>query len=145
MYVTGKAGKSEEYNGYRQNAADSLTEKGCPCDTGNAHMEGLHKPDVHADVGEGGDSQKVKGRLGISQRGENTGGDIVKEHKGQSPCIDVQIELGVGKHLVGSADQFKQHAGAGDADHHQDKAHHGAENAGGVNSGFHPSVILGIL
>ena len=44
--------KPAKDNSHCENAADSLTEKGGPGNSGNAHMKGFDKPDIYCDIGQ---------------------------------------------------------------------------------------------
>src|SRR5699024_7707296 len=101
-------GEPSEYHAHRQYTAYSLTEKGGPGDACDAHVEGGHKPDIHPDVRKGGYGQEEGRCPGIAQGRENSRGDIVKEHKGKPPDIDIQVKLGIVQNLGGRVDPFQQ-------------------------------------
>ena len=106
-------------------------------------MKCRYKQDIHSNIGGGGHCQKVKGRLGIPQSGENPRGDIIKEYKGQAPHIDIQIHHGIGKNFRRCPDQPKQWAASQNPSKHQRPAEDGAEDAGGGYGGFQPAVVPG--
>lgn len=70
-----RGNRPQSFNYYRncEDTAHTLAEEGCPGDTGNAHVKGGHKQDVHRDIRCGGDRQEPERCPGISECGENTG------------------------------------------------------------------------
>lgn len=126
----------------RKNTADPLTQKGCPGHARHSHLKSFHKQDIHGDVGCGGYRQKIKRSFGIAQCGKDAGCDIVKEHKGQPPYINIQVQFRVRKDFRGRPDQMQQRTAPQNADEHQNTAQNGAENAGCGHGGFQPAVIL---
>ncbi len=81
--------KTEEHHRHRQNTAYPLAQKGGPGHAVHPHAQARHKQDVHADIAHRGAGQKEKGGFGVSQGGEDAGGDVVVKDKGQAQDVDV--------------------------------------------------------
>ena len=56
-----------EHHHHGQHAADTLTQEGSPCHTGDAHLETGDEQDVHADVGQRRDCKEVEGGLAVAK------------------------------------------------------------------------------
>ena len=104
-------------------------------------MEGFDKENIHRYIGRGGDRQEEEGGLAVSQCGEDAGGEVIEEYKGQAPYIDIQVQGRVCKDLLRGIDQLQQSAAAQDAHQHQHGAGDTAGDHGGGNGGFHIPVL----
>ena len=131
LAVRGQVLYPNQHEQQRQHAAHALAQESRPGHARHAHVEGLHEKYVHEDVGRGRGRQEEKRRTRVAQRGKHAGRDVIKEHKGQTPAVDVQIELRVGEDLLGRIDQAQKQPAARDADHHQHPAQRRAADEGG--------------
>ena len=68
--------------------------------------------------------------------------NIIEEHKGQAPDIDIQVQRGIGQHVLRSLDQLQQRLLENQPQRHQHGAHCAAENQRGMHGGFHIGVQL---
>ena len=131
-----------EHHHHGQHAADTLTQEGSPCHTGNAHLETGDEQDVHADVGQRRDCKEVEGGLAVAKGREDAGGNVVEEHEGQAQNVDIQIQRGICKDLLRGVDELQQGVAAQQTNAHQHGAQHGRADEGGVDRGLHLTVFL---
>ena len=134
--------QSAQNHTYGKDTACSLAQEGRPGYTGHTHIKGRHEQYIHADIRQGRYRQKNKGCLAVPQRGENAGGNVIEEHKGQSPDIDVQIQLGICKYLFRCVDELQKRVAAQKSNQHQAQAHSSAGDHGRINGCFHSAIIL---
>ena len=132
-----------EHHHHGQHAAHALAQEGGPCHTGYAHLETGHEQDIHADVGQRRDCQKIEGRFAVAKSGEDAGGDVVEEHEGQAQHVDIQIQRRICKDLLRGVDELQQAVAAHQTDQHQHRTQHRRADQRGVDRGLHFVVILG--
>ena len=133
MTLGAEGADAAEHHHHGQHAADTLTQEGSPCHTGNAHLETCHEQDVHADVGQRRDRKEVEGGLAVAKGREDAGGNVVEEHEGQTQNVDVQIQRRIRKDLLRGVDELQQGVAAQQTDTHQHRAQHGGADEGGVD------------
>ena len=131
-----------EHHHHSQHAADTLTQEGSPCHTGNAHLETGYEQDIHADVGQRRDRKEVEGGLAVAKGREDAGGNVVEEHEGQTQNVDVQIQCRICKDLLRGVDELQQGVAAKQANGHQHRAQHRRADKGGVDRGLHLTVFF---
>ena len=142
MTLGAESADAAEHHHHGQHAADTLTQEGSPCHTGNAHLKTGHEQDIHADVGQRRDRKEVEGGLAIAKGRENAGGNVVEEHEGQTQNVDVQIQRRVRKDLLRGIDELQQGIAAQQTNAHQHGAQHRRADEGGVDRGLHLAVFL---
>ena len=131
-----------EHHHHGQHAADTLTQEGSPCHTGNAHLETGDEQDVHADIGQRRDCKEVEGGFAVAKGREDAGGNVVEEHEGQTQNVDIQIQRGICKDLLRGVDELQQGVAAQQTNAHQHGAQHRRADEGGVDRGLHLAVFL---
>ena len=127
----------------RKDAADSLTDKGSPGHTGDAHMEEGYEPDIHQDIGSGRSRKENKGRSGISHGREDPGGNVVEEHKGKSPYVNIEIKPGIRKYPGRGPDQMQKASAENQSARHENQAEGPAGDHGSGNRTFQFFVLPG--
>ena len=116
------APQAAQHKEHRQHTAHALAEERRPRHARNAHLKRGDKQDIHEDVARRGRGQEDKRRFGIAQRGEDARRHVVKEHERQPEDVDIQIELGIRKHVFRRVDEPQQTVAAQRAREHQRRA-----------------------
>ena len=96
-------------------------------------MEHQHEDQVQHDVDTGAEHQEVQGTAAVANGTEDTGAHIVQHQTGNTAEVDLQIGLGLHKHILRSFHQGQHDGGQENAHHRADEADDQGKRNGGVH------------
>ena len=144
----GKLPEPPEQGEPRKHTGRSLGNEGGPGHS--RHPQGNHcnQKQIQQDIPHRGADEKIQGRSGIPQGGEDAGADVVKEKEGQPSGVDAQIGAGVGEDVSGGVEPLQQEPAEGEARPGEQETESQAGKEGGCDGGFElaeppPSEELG--
>ena len=125
-----------------QNGGHALAQKRGPGHAANAHVKTHHEHHVHNDVRKARSDEEIQRRAGIAQRREHARANIVQKQKRQPADIDIQIELGIRKHIFRRAQQAHQRLAEQKAAGRKQRRKRQNGNNRGRHRSFHAGCLL---